>query len=111
MAPKKEDSDLTYISLANIRQKGNARDYDRGDEISANEYKLLPKGLKNKFRESKALTAAMLEGDENQLKTTIQQLMMANEALRNEIAVLKGQKVQGKAITTETGGQKGEEKL
>lgn len=101
-------SEKTYIALANIRGKKN---YNRGDEISAGEYKMVPKELKHKFKESTAMSMALLEGDETQLKATIQQLWLQVEALQNEIAVLKGEKVEGKAITTETGGESGPKKL
>lgn len=98
----------TYIALANIRGK---KDYNRGDEISATEYKMVPKELKHKFKESMAMSMAMLEGDETRLKATIQQLWLQVEALKNENAVLKGEKSEGKTITTETGGKAGPEKL
>jgi hypothetical protein len=101
-------AEKTYIALANIRGKKN---YDRGNEISESEYKNLSKYLKNKFRESGALSMAMLEGDETRLKGTIQQLWLKNEALEKEIKVLKGEKVEGKAITTETGGKEAPKKL
>jgi len=101
-------AEKTYIALANIRGKKN---YNRGDEISEGEFKNVPKELKHKFKESMAISMAMLAGDENQLKQTIQQLLLKIEALENEIKVLKGGKSEGKAITSETGGKPAPQKL
>jgi hypothetical protein len=94
--PEKE---VFYRCMANVRSKGNDKDYNVGDVLNEQEYKLVPKIYKHKFIRQDQMR---FEGDVETLQKLLQDAYLKIDVLEGHIRELRGG---GQAVTTETGGQ------
>lgn len=106
-----------YICLANISVKGESGvKYVRDELYTEEEVRRSPSGKKNKFAKIESLSPGSIDGTAQELKILVQNQQIKIQTLEAALAESGGsnagpKKPSGKAITSATGGQAGEEKL